>query len=88
METVIVPKEEYFSMKQKIADLQAKVNYLQDEEFMKNLNFFISLYYKDLHTAKKIESENKIQFSYGAAKDLIHISDDFNETPEEFNEHL
>jgi len=37
---------------------------------------------------KKIEVIEAIPFKFGAAKELISISDEFNEPMEEFNEYL
>ncbi|GEM_PF-6816451 len=86
METILIPKNEYFAMKQEIADLQAKINFLQDADFMNKLSFFINLFYRDYLLENKIETN--MPFEFGIAKDFIFISDDFNESMEEFNEYL
>ncbi len=82
METIAIPKDEYFAMKQQIAELNEKIKYFQDENFMKQLNSFINLFYH------KQLNNNSVQFKFGAAKDFIKISDDFNEPLQEFNEYM
>jgi len=52
METVVIPKYEYITMKQQIADLQKKIVFLQDVTFMNKLKFFVDLFYKDFAPKK------------------------------------
>ncbi len=75
-------------MKQQIVDLNEKIKYLQDENFiliakqLLQLNNFINLFYK------KQFNKNSVPFKFGAAKELIKISDDFNDPLQEFNEYI
>jgi len=87
METVVIPKYEYITMKQQIADLQKKIVILQDVTFMNKLKFFVDLFYKDF-APKKTDVLESVPFKFGAAKELISISDEFNEPMDEFNEYL
>ena len=88
METIVIPKYEYLTMKQQIADLQNKVNYLQDPDFMNKLKSFIDLYYKEYYQTITNKLLNPIPFKFGAAKGLITISDDFNASIDEFNDYI
>ncbi len=88
METIAIPKYEYLSMQQKITDLQDKVKYLQDEVFMSKLKSFVDLFYNDYTTTSTFDDVNPIPFQFGAAKGMMHISDDFNAPIDEFNEYL
>jgi len=87
METVVIPKYEYVTMKQQIADLQKKIVILQDVTFMNKLKFFVDLFYKD-NEPETFELSESIPFKFGAAKELISISDDFNKPMDEFNDYL
>lgn len=88
METLTIPKIEYLLLKQQISDLQAKIKYLQDTDFMNKLNFFINLYYREYQAKDFKEHLERIPLVFGAGKNLIAISDDFNKPMEEFNEYL
>lgn len=88
METINIPKTEYLSLKQQISNLQAKINYLQDTTFMNKLKLFINLYYRDDNSKVINEQFERIPLVFGAGKNLISISDDFNSPMDEFNEYL
>jgi hypothetical protein len=88
METIVIPKYEYLSMKQQIAELQRKVNLLQDVTFMNKLKFFVDFFYKDNVKTNINSSLEPLPFKFGVARGLIDISDDFNAPLDEFNDYI
>jgi len=93
METIVIPKYEYITMKQHIADLQKKLSYLQDVSFINKLKYFVDFFYKDSTSPNTAESPDSktvepLPFKYGVARDLIFIADDFNAPVDEFKEYL
>ncbi len=88
METIEIPKNEYLSMKQQISELQKKIKYFQDKTFMEKLQDFMNLFADKNKNIDFIKESEKLPFKFGVAKDFITISDDFNSTPEEFNDYL
>ena len=87
METVVIPKYEYVSMKEQIAELQKKMTFLQDPDFMLKMKAFVELFFFKENKKKQADS-SVVPFKFGAAKGLISISDDFNLPLAEFNEYL
>ena len=91
METIKISRNEYLQLQKKIEDLEKKLSFFQDEQFIKKMNFLYQffVYQDDKYNFVVSEQENKLSLKRGSGKHIISdISDDFTETPMDFKDYM
>jgi hypothetical protein len=91
MKTISIQEADYYSMQQKIAELETKVNLLQNDEFMRNLQLAYQFFVLNKQDRKTETTQNETQVSLkrGSGKQLItFMSEDFDEPLSDFNEYM